>query len=640
MSTQNVITSVQQVHNINHFGLYQSVGAGNMPTVYALNVRRTLFIVPSDILISLPDSIATYILPNLASPDEDKQASENISRSDMMLYARMLPSVDPAYMYDSSFDTFILTPKLVLERFRLGRWDKEGTGGMVDVDRWQGLNQEQINRLAQLKDLEVVNVDFHPDMMRYMLDFYLQLSRLAPRNQGRSTFRNDYRTMGVTGFENSPTSPSNTAATATAATTGAAGTTAGATTTAPAITDGATATATAPGETGAVVPTSAGTVSSYIDSEGSMSAYQSESGFTSSTGTATSYTTDDYTSNSSFGYSSESAYSGSSFDSRDSGSATGQDSAAAYAASRAEAHTLGAMYNTYEMFGQIAMSNLFDKQVVVVLREELEFFPVVKKKSRGSNQILSRKDLEDMQYKQFLINRKQEQQQQQKQQQADSAMSSPASNPTGTTSAVENTTATTTTTNAGAASGGGNSSEESDSGEYLDPDLRYLFTEYLVRSDETQVPLPTGKTTMRHVRAECANTLLNRRRVFEALEQTLDAQREAIARGENFGKDPEVEQQLMDMLRASGFNNDSVWGCRRREPERSVLTSLVFMPFRATGETQQILAAQKLVLFWKKPARKCWWDGFTVDVDVKNCADPIEVRLWSRRIWTLELVLY
>lgn len=45
--------------------------------------------------------------------------------------------------------------------------------------------------------------------------------------------------------------------------------------------------------------------------------------------------------------------------------------------------------------------------------------------------------------------------------------------------------------------------------------------------------------------------------------------------------------------------------------------------------------AQKLLLFWRKPARRCWWEG----IDLKN-VDGIDgtLKVWIRRVWTLEMV--
>ena len=45
--------------------------------------------------------------------------------------------------------------------------------------------------------------------------------------------------------------------------------------------------------------------------------------------------------------------------------------------------------------------------------------------------------------------------------------------------------------------------------------------------------------------------------------------------------------------------------------------------------------AQKLLLFWRKPARRCWWEG----VDLRD-VDGVEgeLKVWVRRVWTLEMV--
>jgi G patch domain-containing protein 1 len=44
--------------------------------------------------------------------------------------------------------------------------------------------------------------------------------------------------------------------------------------------------------------------------------------------------------------------------------------------------------------------------------------------------------------------------------------------------------------------------------------------------------------------------------------------------------------------------------------------------------------AQKLLLFWRKPARRCWWEG----VELEN-VDGVDgkLKVWIRRVWTLEM---
>jgi hypothetical protein len=45
--------------------------------------------------------------------------------------------------------------------------------------------------------------------------------------------------------------------------------------------------------------------------------------------------------------------------------------------------------------------------------------------------------------------------------------------------------------------------------------------------------------------------------------------------------------------------------------------------------------AQKLLLFWRKPARRCWWEGVELE-DVEGIEGKLKV--WIRRVWTLEMV--
>lgn len=47
--------------------------------------------------------------------------------------------------------------------------------------------------------------------------------------------------------------------------------------------------------------------------------------------------------------------------------------------------------------------------------------------------------------------------------------------------------------------------------------------------------------------------------------------------------------------------------------------------------------AQKLLLFWRKPARRCWWEGVELD-GVEGVEGKLKV--WIRRVWTLEMVSF
>lgn len=53
------------------------------------------------------------------------------------------------------------------------------------------------------------------------------------------------------------------------------------------------------------------------------------------------------------------------------------------------------------------------------------------------------------------------------------------------------------------------------------------------------------------------------------------------------------------------------------------------------GAANAVGMAQKLLLFWRKPARRCWWEGVELD-DVEGVDGKLKV--WIRRVWTLEMV--
>lgn len=53
------------------------------------------------------------------------------------------------------------------------------------------------------------------------------------------------------------------------------------------------------------------------------------------------------------------------------------------------------------------------------------------------------------------------------------------------------------------------------------------------------------------------------------------------------------------------------------------------------GNNNAVGMAQKLLLFWRKPARRCWWEG--VDLDNVEGVEG-KLRVWIRRVWTLEMV--
>ncbi|KAL2432828.1 hypothetical protein ABEF94_014307 [Exophiala dermatitidis] len=100
-----------------------------------------------------------------------------------------------------------------------------------------------------------------------------------------------------------------------------------------------------------------------------------------------------------------------------------------------------------------------------------------------------------------------------------------------------------------------------------------------------------------------------------------------------------TEQHLIEMLTAGGFDHDDTWGHRAGEPNKAVICSLALARLRTDikgdiAGSNAVGMAQKLLLFWRKPARRCWWEG----VELEN-VEGVEgkVKVWIRRVWTLEM---
>ncbi|KAK5082639.1 hypothetical protein LTR05_006519 [Lithohypha guttulata] len=100
-----------------------------------------------------------------------------------------------------------------------------------------------------------------------------------------------------------------------------------------------------------------------------------------------------------------------------------------------------------------------------------------------------------------------------------------------------------------------------------------------------------------------------------------------------------TEQHLIEMLTAGGFDHDDTWGHRAGEPHKAVICSLALARLRTDikGDLaggNAVGMAQKLLLFWRKPARRCWWEG----VELQNVDGvPGILKVWIRRVWTLEM---
>lgn len=101
-----------------------------------------------------------------------------------------------------------------------------------------------------------------------------------------------------------------------------------------------------------------------------------------------------------------------------------------------------------------------------------------------------------------------------------------------------------------------------------------------------------------------------------------------------------TEQHLIEMLTAGGFNHDDRWGHRAGEPNKAVICSIALARLRTDikgndlASSNAVGMAQKLLLFWRKPARRCWWEG----VELENVSGVEgKLKVWIRRVWTLEM---
>lgn len=100
-----------------------------------------------------------------------------------------------------------------------------------------------------------------------------------------------------------------------------------------------------------------------------------------------------------------------------------------------------------------------------------------------------------------------------------------------------------------------------------------------------------------------------------------------------------TEAHLIEMLTAGGFDHEDKWGHRAGEPNKAVICSLALARLRSDINGNEMGSnavgmAQKLLLFWRKPARRCWWEGVELD-NVEGVEGTLKV--WIRRVWTLEV---
>lgn len=159
----------------------------------------------------------------------------------------------------------------------------------------------------------------------------------------------------------------------------------------------------------------------------------------------------------------------------------------------------------------------------------------------------------------------------------------------------------------------------------------------ILREELDYFTIPENQTANHSpLKVACGQHLLKSSKIFDAFERNIH------------GGSNQAERQLVDMLCLSGFNRGDEWGYRCIEPIRATLVSISLVSLDASDQAIQSGVTQKLLLFWRKPAvsllffqandnqRKCWWD---IEKVVLEGSPDSPVKLWSRRIWTLELAL-
>lgn len=182
---------------------------------------------------------------------------------------------------------------------------------------------------------------------------------------------------------------------------------------------------------------------------------------------------------------------------------------------------------------------------------------------------------------------------------------------------------------------------------------------------------------MKHLKLEASAQLLLNKTVFSGLGYDCSLPPTKV---QTLGV---AEQHLFDMLCTSGFDKNEVWGSRSMEPSRCVVQSLLLVrlvttpptppespslhpvssnasrsrsriaslassasraALRSLSRARKLAEANqtKLLLFWRKPARKCWWSNqemtmSTAGLGLAKLGMEVTVKIHVRRVWTLEL---
>ena len=141
--------------------------------------------------------------------------------------------------------------------------------------------------------------------------------------------------------------------------------------------------------------------------------------------------------------------------------------------------------------------------------------------------------------------------------------------------------------------------------------------------------IPPKNSSLAHItqlRTSAGHYLVSQSSIFEGLRKD-DAEN-----GQG-----SAEQHLIDMLCASGFHPADRWAKRYLEPQKACVTSIALALLQPSDSSTAMSTSQKLLLFWRKPARKCWWDA-TEPKSLEGVDGSVSgIKIWARRVWTLEL---
>lgn len=99
-----------------------------------------------------------------------------------------------------------------------------------------------------------------------------------------------------------------------------------------------------------------------------------------------------------------------------------------------------------------------------------------------------------------------------------------------------------------------------------------------------------SKVDLADIKLASGDYLKEQNQVFAALQKN-------IARENNV-----AEQHLIDMLCDTGFTREDIWGHREVEPNRTCIVSMSLVLLKTSGPDNHMATAQKLLLFWRKPA--------------------------------------